>query len=47
METKLGENIQNLEEHLENPNEQYNEIKSHFRSLSKDILGESAILSTK
>lgn len=44
METKLGENIQNLEEHLENPNEQYNEIKSHFRSLSKDILGESAIL---
>ncbi|WP_188206953.1 DUF2326 domain-containing protein [Alkalibacillus aidingensis] len=44
MDKDLEESIQKLEEHLEKPNDYYNEIKSHFRTLSKGILGESAIL---
>lgn len=43
-EKKLGSAIQSLKTHLDNSNEYYAELKSHFRSLTKAILGEPAIL---
>lgn len=40
----LTKAIEELQEHMELPNNKYITIKSFFRKLSKDILNDSAIL---
>ncbi|MCM3587357.1 DUF2326 domain-containing protein [Mesobacillus maritimus] len=44
LDKEFDKSISDLKEHLEEPNSGYVELKNNFRSLAKEILGESAIL---